>query len=480
LNITAERIQDSQVILTIEVDAERIEKSLDQAYRRNVGRVRVPGFRPGKAPRRIFERHVGREALLQDALDRLVPEIVDEAIKDQELEMVDQPTLEIPSLDPVVIKATVPLRPTIDLGDYRALRVEPDATELNEDEELEKAIDRLRHQYATIEPVERPAAEGDRVRVNITGTVEDREVLKSEDAELVVSEDRLTSVPGVYPHLLGMAAGDSTEIDAVLPDDYRRPDLAGKDIHYTLEVLDVKTENLPDLDDDFAKEVGEGFDSIDALRERLTTDIRERTEREAASKLQEKAVEALTAQATIESPPQLTEREIEHMIRDMTRGTGGDDRRAMEQFLLAVGRSEESLREELRPSAADRVKRTLVLAKLADLEGIDVTESDIEAELDTLAGTTASSAQVRQIFDTPSGRDVLQRQIRTRRTLERLALIVRGEAPPPDMSAVATPAPNEATAEELALLSNINAPQESGADAEDSAEPAEDQEEQSS
>ncbi|MBI2760089.1 MAG: trigger factor [Chloroflexi bacterium] len=477
MNITAERIQDSQVILTIEVDPERVEKSMDQAYRRNVGRVRVPGFRPGKAPRRIFERHVGREALLQEALDRLVPEIVDEAIKDQDLQMVDQPTLEIPSLDPVVIKATVPIRPTIDLGDYRALRVEPDPVETDEADELEQAIDRLRHQYATIEPVERPAAEGDRVRVNISGRVEDREVLKSEDAELIVTEDKLTSVPGVYEHLLGMSAGDATAVDAVLPDDYRRAELAGKDIHYTLEVLDVKTENLPDLDDDFAKEVGEGFDSMDALRERLTTDIRERTEREAASKLQEKAVEALTAQATIESPPQLTEREIEHMIRDMTRGTGGDDRRAMEQFLLAVGRSEESLRDELRPSAVERVKRTLVLSRLAELEGIEVTESDIEAELDTLARTTTSAAQMRQIFDTPSGREILQRQIRTRRTVERLALIAKGEAPPLDEAAIEAPASNEATPEELALVSNINAPQENGADAEDSAQTAEDQEE---
>jgi trigger factor len=449
LNITAERIPDSQVLLTIEVDPERVEKSMDQAYRRVVPRVRVPGFRPGKAPRRVLERHVGREALLQEALDKLVPEVVDEAVKAQELQMIDRPDLEISSLDPVVIKATIPVRPTIDLGAYRDIRIEAESVTVDE-AEIEKTIEGLRRRYATIEPVERPVQEGDRVRVNITGEVEGRRVLTQEDAELAIRPDALSSVPGVYERILGMSKGESAEFDAELPADYSRSDLAGKPIHYSLSVHDVKAEILPDLDDEFAKEVGEGFASVDALRERVTADIRSRLEDEAKRKLQEQALDALVSGATLEFPPQLVEREIDHMLRDIVRPAPGADGKAMERFLQQVGRSEASLRNEFRSAAADRVKRTLALSKLTEIEGIEVSAADVEQELNTLAGATSESAQLRQLFDTPSGRDMIERQLQTRRTLDRLAQIARGEAPaldaaPAEPEPVATDA--EATAE---------------------------------
>jgi trigger factor len=429
LNVTAERIPDSQVLLTIEIDPERVEQSMDQAYRRVLPRVRVPGFRPGKAPRPVLERHVGREALLHEALDKLVPEVVDEAIKAQQLRMVDQPSLEITSLDPVVVKATVPVLPDIDLGDYRALRLEPEPVQVDE-ADVERALDDLRHRYATIEPVERPAAEGDRVRVAITAEVEGRRLVHDDDVELTVRPEALTSLPGLYEHLLGMTKDEAVAFDAVIPADYRRAELAGKTIHYRVTVLDVKAEVLPDLDDDFARQVGEGFADLAALRARVTADLRARAEEEAKRRLQEQAVEALIGGATLEIPPQMIEREIEHMIRDMSQ-PAGDDRRAMERFLQQVGRSEAALREELRPAATERVKRTLVLSKLAELEGIAVDAADVERELESIAGTTPRAAQVRRLFDTPTGREVLERNLRSRRTLDRLTEIVTGRAPPP-------------------------------------------------
>lgn len=428
LNVTAERIPDSQVVLTIEVDPERLERSIDQAYRRVVPRVRIPGFRPGKAPRRVVERHLGREALLQEALDRLVPEVVEEAIKAQALEMVASPDLEITSLEPVVIKATVPVRPTVDLGDYRALRVEPEPVEVDE-AEVERTLESLRRRYADIEPVERPVQDGDRVRLDITGEVEGRTVLRQEDVEVSARAEDLTSAPGVYERLLGMSKGEEAEFEAVLPEDYARRELAGKPIRYRLRVLEVKAERLPELNDDFARQVGEGFASVAALRERIRADLRARAEEEARHRLAEKAVEALVQQAHLEFPPQLVEREIDHMIQDLTRPAAGEGRRAVERFLQQVGRSEQELREELRPAATERVKRSLVLSRLAELEGIAVTPEEIEQELASLAGTSPQAAQIRQLFDTPSGREVIERQLRSRRTLERLTQIVTGQAP---------------------------------------------------
>jgi trigger factor len=472
LNVTAERIPESQVLLTIEVDPDRVEKSMDRAYRRNVGRVRIPGFRPGKAPRRIFERHVGREALLQEALDSLVPEVVDEAIKAQDLHMVEQPDLEIFSLDPVVIKATVPIRPDIDLGDYRAIRVEREPAAVN-DTEVDETLESLRRRYATIEPVERPVEDGDRVRIAITGTVEDRAIISDEDAEVTVRSESLAGLPGVYDHLLGMSKGERAEFDVEVPEDFRRTDIAGKTVHYAVTVNDVKQEVLPELDDDFAREVGEGFDSIDALRQRLTDDARARAERDADSKLQEQAVDALVAQATVEYPPQLVDREIDHMLRDMTRASGPNDRAAVDRFLQQAGRTEDEVRAELRPTASERIKRSLVLARLAELEGIEVGESDIEEELNSLSGDTPQSAQIRRIFDTPSGREMIERQIHSRRTLERLALIATGQAPPIET----TPEGLLEAAAEGSTPEPEHAADESVAVAEDRGDSAENQEE---
>lgn len=428
LNVTAERIPDSQVVLTIEVDPERLERSMDQAYRRVAPRVRIPGFRPGKAPRRVVELHLGREALLHEALDRLVPEVVEEAIKAQELEMVASPDLEITSLEPVVIKATVPVRPNVDLGDYRALRVEPEPVEVDE-AEVERTLESLRRRYADIEPVDRPVQEGDRVRLDITGEVEGRTVLRQEDVEVSVRAEELANVPGVFERLLGMSKGEEAEFEAVLPEDYARRELAGKPIRYRVRVLEVKSERLPELNDDFARQVGEGFASVTALRERIRADLRARAEEEARRRLEEKAVEALVQQARLEFPPQLVEREIDHMVQDLTRPAAGEGRRAVERFLQQVGRSEQELREELRPAATERVKRSLVLSRLAELEGIAVTPEEVEQELASLAGTSPQAAQIRQLFDTPNGREVIERQLRSRRTLERLTQIVTGQAP---------------------------------------------------
>lgn len=447
MNITTERIPDSQVLLTIEIDADRVEQSMDQAYRRVAPKVRVPGFRPGKAPRSVLERHVGRTALLQEALDKLVPQVVEEAIKEQDLQMVDQPDLEITSLEPVIVKATVPVRPTIDLGAYRDIRLDPDPVEV-EESAVDEMIESLRQRYADIEPVDRPVAGGDRVRVNLTGHVEDRRVLNQEDAELQITADMLEATPGVYERILGMAKGDTATFEVELPEDYRRSELAGKPITYHLEVLDVKGVSLPEVTDEWAQEVGEGFESVEALRERIRTDRRNRAEQEATTAYQGKLVDALVAGATLEFPPQLVEREAEHMLREITSPSGlsgAEERRYLDRILQAVGRTQDEMKEELRPGAAERVRRTLVLSKLAEIEQINVIPDEIEAELEAMTGGQ-QSAQLRQVFDTPSGREVIERQVRSRKTMERLTAIAKGEAPPlpepapePDATEAETP-----------------------------------------
>lgn len=426
MKVTTERIPESQVLLNIELDADQVERSMDQAYRRIGPRTRIPGFRPGKAPRALVERHVGRATLLEEALDKLVPQVVAEAIEAEALDMIDTPRLEIASLDPVIVKATVPVRPSIELGEYRdTLRIERQPVEV-EPEKVDEVIAQLRDQYATIEPVDRPVEAGDTLRADIKATAGDETLADEEDVEVVVSEERLGSYPGLYPHLLGVAAGQDVVADVVVPDEAGNQ-WAGQAVHYEVAVKDVKVTVLPDLDDDFAITVGESFSTFDALRERLESDLRERMETEADRKLEADALDKLAEGATLDFPPQLVEREIHRMLHDS--GLAADDQKRFNQVLRQIGRSEAEIHDQLRPDAVDRVRRSLILGKLSDAEGIEISTDDVEAELDSMAGDGPRGAQIRQLFDTETGRDMIRRNLLTRRTLERLRQIALGEAP---------------------------------------------------
>lgn len=438
MKVTVERIPDSQVLLNIEIDPERVESSIDQAYKRLAPRARIPGFRPGKAPRALVERHYGRETLLHEALDRLVPVVVQEAIEAESIDLVDRPELEISSLDPVVVKATVPVRPTVELGDYRALRVERQPVEVDP-ERIQETLENLRERYATFEPVDRPIEDGDQIRAAIRATVDGREEVNREDEELIVTEDQMTGLRGLYPLLLGLSAGAAETFEVPIPADDDDEELAGNTITYTVEIKDVKARVLPDLDDDFAKEVGESFATLDALRERIESDIKSRLETEADQKLEEDALTKLTEDATVEFPPQIVEREIERMLIDQ--GVPGDDRRTFERFLQRAGLSEDQLRTEFRPTAAERIRRSLVLSRLRELENIAVIPADVEEELDRISGGGPQGEQLRKIFDTESGRETIERSLLSRKTVERLRQIALGEAPElTEVAAVETPA----------------------------------------
>jgi len=425
LKVTVERIPDSQVLLNIEIDPERVESSIDQAYKRLAPRAKVPGFRPGKAPRALVERHYGRETLLHEALDRLVPTVVEEAIRSEEIDIIDRPDLEIASLDPVIVKATVPVRPTVELGEYRTLRVERPPIELDE-AQVEQSLESLRERYATVEPVDRPVEDGDVIRADIQARAGERELVNQEDAELTVTEEGLKGLPGLHPRLLGLSAGTSESFEAP-PSDALEESLRGEPIHYTVTIRDVKARVLPELDDEFAKEVGESFPTLAALRERIEADLRTRLETEADQKLEESALDTLVEGAVVEFPPQLVEREIERLLRDQ--GVPGDDRRNFEKFLQRAGMDEEALRAEFRPVALERVRRALVLGKLQEQEGVTISPEDVAAELDRIGSGGPQGEQLRQIFDTESGREAIERTLASRRTIERLRQIARGEAP---------------------------------------------------
>jgi len=424
LKISTERIPQSQVVLEIEVEAERLEKSLDAAYRRIVQRTNVPGFRRGKAPRVMLEREIGRDTLLQEALDRLIPEVYREAIEQEDIDAIELPQVEMVSTEPLVMKATVPVRPTIELGDYHGMWL-PRETVVVAEERVDEALEQLRHRYANLEPVKRAAGWGDVVTADVHGAVDGRALFDRSDVEFQLREDRPVFLPGLAEEIVGLGKGGEKEVDLPLPGDFPETELAGKACHCRVAVHEVKEEQLPVADDAFARQVGEGFTGIDALRERLTEDLRKAEEEAELDRYQDQILAALEEGATIEYPPVLVEKEIDHLLRDQV-GPRGE--RGMEQYLQRIGKSEEEVRTQLTPVAEQRVRHSLLLSKVAEVENITVEDSEVTDEVEKMVSAAGPRAdEFRRVFGNANGRDAIRRSLLTRKTWDRLVEILSSE-----------------------------------------------------
>jgi trigger factor len=418
MKVSTKRLPDSQVLLEIEADEQQMERSLDKAFRRLAQRVEVPGFRKGKAPAGMLERHIGRARVVREALDILIPEAYNQAIEEQDVDAIDRPSIELVTDEPLAFKATVPVRPTVELGEYNSVRVKREPVSIDESE-VDKALEELRHRYAVHEPAERPVQMGDIVRADVRGVIDGREVYKEDDAELRLREGATILLPGIAEGIIAAEKGTPKEIAVTVPEG-ERP-LSGKSGTFTVTVKEVKEEQLPALNDDFAREVGEGFSSLDALRDRLRNDMRERLQAQAEEEYRDKAVGALVeTAATIEFPPVMVEREVERLIQDQARHLGLE----VEQYLANTRRTRDELNEELLPIATDRVRRSLALTRLAEQEEIKAENQEVDAEVDRLAGSAGEQAdQLRKLFGSPDGRAAIARSLVTRKTMDRLTEI---------------------------------------------------------
>ena len=443
VKVSTEKLPESQIALQIEVDDDRLERAMDSAYRRLANRVKIPGFRPGKAPRAVVQRHLGEDAIRQEAIDRLMPELYKEALAQESIEPIDRAIYELVQEQPLVAKFTVPVRPSADLGDYHSLRVarEPVTVEL---ERVEDGLQQLRHRYATLEPVTRPLQWDDVTRIDVEGSVDGRPFAKEEDAEFQLTQGRTISLPGFAEAIIGHQKGDEFDFEVPIPDDVPDEALRGKQAGYHARIKETKELILPELNDEFARGVGEGFESLDALRKRVEDDLREALEREAEHRYHEQALSALVEQAKLEYPPVLAERELDRLLEEQSSANGQSGRPAeqLERYLRQIGKSEEEVRAELRPVAEKRLRHSLVLSELAEAEHIEVTDAEVEAEIERLASGAGSQAEeLRRLFSAERARDGLGRSLRTRKTIERLAQIASGAE---DQAGAAEAQPNAA------------------------------------
>ncbi len=425
MKVTREKTENSQAFLTIEMEPAEVEESLEKSYYRLVGKAKIPGFRKGKAPRAILERYLGKENLLEDALNHLLPEAYEKAIKEQEIEAIAQPQIEIAQTDPVVFKATIPLKPTIELGDYGSIRLTPEPVQVIEDD-TNSTIEQLRHGHATWEPVERQVALGDLVSLDVQSNIEDEPFINQKEAQYQVLSDLPFPAPGFAEQLLGMKRDEEKEFKLQFPLDYPRRDLVGKEASFEVRVTEIKQEKLPELNDEFAKQIDPEFENLDSLREKVSANLRLNAEERARMDFEERVIEAVVDCAQLEYPPVLVEAEINRLVDERTK-YGQRGTQSLEEYLSSINKTEEELREELYPLAVKRVTGSLVLEKVAEEEKVEVNDSEIKAEIENLTkGAGEGKDELEKFLNTPRSRESIKQRLIIRKTIQRLVEIAEG------------------------------------------------------
>jgi len=425
VKVTTEKTENSQAFLSIEMEPAEVEESLGKSYNRLVRKANIPGFRKGKAPREILEQYIGKESLLEDTLNTLIPQAYEKAITEQQIEAIARPSIEITQTDPVVFKATVPLKPTIKLGDYHGIQVTEEPVELTEDN-VSAVIEQLRYQHATWEPVERAVDFEDLVVLDIESNIGDEPFINQKEAQYQVLHDLPFPVPGFAEQLVGMKRGEDKEFKLQFPSDYPRGELAGKEPSFKVRVTEIKQRILPELNDEFAKEVSPDIKTLDLLREKASADLKLKAEERARIDFEERVIDAVVDLAELEFPPILVELEIDGLLNEQSRRLqmGG---RGLEEYLRSINKTEEELREELRPLATKRVTRSLVLGKIVEEEKIEVSDSEMDAEIENMIKSVAENKdKLRESLNTPQGRESISQMLITRKTVQRLVEIAKG------------------------------------------------------
>jgi trigger factor len=421
MQITRTSAPKSTVRLEIELPPERLDRAVDSAVRALARRTRIPGFRPGKAPRPVLERHLGPGVVIEEAVDHLMQDAYREALVQEDLLPLANADVEVVQAEegkPLIFKATVPVRPEVTLGDYKNFNFRPEI-ETIDDTRVDQVIEELRDQNATLAPVEdRGAKDGDYAVISFVGTRDGQpfEGGTSERMPLILGQERL--IPGFEANLIGKKVGETTEFDITFPDDYSEPTLAGQVAHFSVELRELREKILPDLDDDFLASLGD-FASLDALR----VDIRPRLEGNALDRARhqfaDRIIEYAVANATVELPEILIDQEVE-VMHDEFNGSLARQGITEEAYLKAIDKTNEDLHADFRPNAERRAKTLLVLSKIADTEGLEVAEADVEAEVARGRDRYAGDARLVSYFESDRGRSFIRSTLRRSRVVERL------------------------------------------------------------
>lgn len=401
MKVSAEKIENQQVVLTIEVEAEEVKKAEDRACKRVANRVNIPGFRKGKAPKHVVERQVGKAYVMEEAFELIYPKAFADALKEQELEPVTRPDVDIVTLESgkdLVFKATFTNRPEVKLGEYKGLKVEKNVKEIT-DEDVDKQLSNFQDRQGKMVDVPEGSVveNGDFTTLDFKGFVNDEPFDGGEGKDYPLQIGSGSFIPGFEDQLVGAKVDEEKEVNVTFPEEYHAKELAGKPAVFKCTVRSIKRKELPPLDDELAKKVST-FQTLEELKADIRKNLQENAERVAENEQKKKAIEMATENITVELPSVMIDNRVDSMVQELSMRIEQQGMK-MEQYLQYAGTDISKIREDYRETAEQNVKTDLMLEEVAKAENIKVEAEDLDAEVAAMAAAYgATPKQVQKII----------------------------------------------------------------------------------
>ncbi len=386
MSLQVEKLEHNMARLTVEVPAEELEKAIESAYRKNKNKISIPGFRKGKAPRKMIEQMYGREVFYEDAANELIPDAYEKALEECTEDIVSSPKIDVVQVEagkPFIFSAEVALKPEVTLGKYKGVKVDKMDVDVT-DEEVTAEIDREREKNSrTVDVEDRAVKEGDIATIDFEGFVDGVafEGGKGEDYPLTIGSHAF--IPGFEEALVGAKAGEQTDVNVTFPEDYQAAELAGKAAVFKCTVKRLQEKQLPELDDDFVGEVSEESDTVEEYREEIKKKISDRKSQNAKNAKEEAAIEAVIADAEMDIPDAMLDTQQRQMVQDYAQRLQAQGI-SMEQYMKFTGTTAQMLLEQFKPQAMKRIQSRLVLEAVAAAENLQASEEEYEEEIKSM------------------------------------------------------------------------------------------------
>ena len=386
MSLQVEKMEKNMAKLTIEVSAEELDKAMQNAYLKARGKISIPGFRKGKAPRKMIEQMYGKGIFLEDAANALIPEHYSKALEECDLEIVSQPEIDVTQAEPgkaFIFTAEVAVKPEVTLGEYKGVEVPKSETEVT-DEDIDAEIKKEQEKNSrTVTVEDRGAENGDITTIDFEGFVDGVAFEGGKGTDYPLTLGSGSFIPGFEDQLVGAKAGDHVEVNVTFPEEYQAAELAGKAAVFQCDVKKVETKELPELDDDFAQDVSE-FDTLAEYREDVKKNLTEKKEKEARAAKENTAVDKAIENAEMEIPDAMLNTQVRQMMNDFASRMQSQGL-TMEQYFQFTGMTAEKMHEEMKPQALKRIQTRLVLEKIAETENIEASEDEVNEEISKMA-----------------------------------------------------------------------------------------------
>jgi trigger factor len=424
VKVTLDKTENRQAYLTVEMEQAEVDAGLKKAYGRLVQKYVIPGFRKGKAPRSILEQYLGKSALLEDAVEHMAPEAFEKAAEDQKIKAIARPEIQLEKIEPVTYKMVVPLEPAVKLGDYKSIKMAQKVVELKE-EEVDKAIEQLRHQHAAWESTEKVIETGDMINLDIESTVGEQPYINQKDAQYQVVKDSDFPIKGFSEELTGLKKEDNKEFKLNFPADYGRAELAGKEVSFKVVIKDIKVEKLAELNDEFAKKVNADYTSYEDFKTKLKEGLLKNAQDTAKREFEQNIIDEVVKMSEVEYPHIMEHEEIDALVNQQLRRWQTDEK-GMEEYLKSIQKTSEQFREDLKPVAVRSLRQSLVMTEVAKAEGIKVEQADLKNEIEGMV-KDIDGEQKKKLFELlsyPQNQVNMASSIATRKTVARLTELV--------------------------------------------------------